>query len=333
MQGDFSLCVAKERFYMINRLRRFYNQNREQLWFTVLVIVIIIAVVQILNNFAKQKNKININNNNYQNTVLSQSAKEQRIEESKQSVISDNKVEDKEYERESEIIERFVKFCNTGNKEQAYALLTDECKELLYPTVEDFTNNYINRNFSSYKAYSIQNYYNDTYKIRLTEDMLSTGKSNNGVAIQDYFTISGNKLNISEYLGRTQINSSGESNNIKIKVLYKDTFMDYEKYTIEVYNGNSQTIKLDSLEGTKSIYIENVNGIQYPSYSHELIESLLEIPQGNTRQLEVKFYNNYVSTNQIAKMVFSDIILDNNQYENIENKTQYRNRGTCTIGI
>lgn len=314
----------------MNRFIRFYNQNKEQLWFTVLVIVIIIVGVQILNNYIRNNNKI-INNN--QNSVVTTPTKEQIIEESKQSVISDNKVSDNEYEKVSSVIDKFIKYCNEKKSEQAYALLTDECKSNLYPTLEVFTNNYINRNFSSYKTYSIQNYYNDTYKIRLTEDMLSTGKSNNGVAIQDYFTIVNGKLNISEYLGRTQINSSGESNNIRIKVLYKDTFMDYEKYTIEVYNGNSQTIKLDSLEGTKSIYIENINAIQYPSYSHELIESLLEIPQGNTRQIEIKFYNNYVSTNQIAKMVFSDIILDNEQYENIENKTQYRNRTTCTIGI
>ncbi len=315
----------------MGRLIRYYNQNKEKIWFTVLVFVIIVVVVQLLNNSVKNKNQSL--GNFSQNSNSASSVKEQVVQQSKQSLISDSKVDDDEFEKESGIIERFITFCNKGNVKQAYSLLTDECKENLYPTVEDFNNNYVNKNFSSYKAYSIQNYYDNIYKIKIMEDMLSTGKSNDGKFVQDYFTIVNNKLNISEYLGRTQINSSSESNNIKISVLYKDTFMDYEKYTIEVYNGNVQTIKLDSLEGTKSIYIENSNGIQYPSYSHELVDSLLEIPQGNTRKLEIKFYNNYVSTNEITKMVFSDIILDNDQYESIEEKTQYTNRGACIIGI
>lgn len=311
----------------MNKFVRFYNQNREQLFVTIIIIVMIIAVIQVLNGFAKK-------NNEKKNAVNNQevvSKQEQKIEDIKQSVISDNKVNENEFKTESRVIDNFIKYCNNGKVEQAYNLLTDECKQNLYPTVNDFSNNYVSNMFKTYKTYSIQNYIDNTYIIRLTEDMLSTGKSNDGVAYQDYFTIENNKLNINEYLGRQTINTSGESNNIKISVLYKDVFMDYEEYTIEVYNGTQKTIKLDSLENTKSIYIENSKQIQFPSYSHELIHSLLEIPHGGTRKLEVKFYNNFISTNQIKRMTFSDIILDYDQYISLNDKTKYTNRGTCRV--
>ena len=313
----------------MNKFVRFYNQNKEQLFITIIIIVMIITVIQILNGFAKKDNE-------KKNVVNSQevvSKQEQKIEDSKQSVISENKVDEDEFKTESRVIDSFIKYCNNGKVEQAYNLLTDECKQNLYPTINDFSNNYVSRIFKSYKTYSIQNYYNNTYMIRITEDMLSTGKSNNGVAYQDYFTIENNKLNINEYLGRQTINTSGESNNIKISVLYKDVFMDYEKYTIEVYNGNGKNIKLDSLESTKSIYVENSKQVQFPSYSHELIDSLLVIPQGGTRKLEVKFYNKFISTNQVERMTFSDIILDYDQYTSLNDKTKYINRGTCTVEI
>lgn len=295
----------------MNGFIRFYNKNREMLWIAALIVIIIIVVVHSLNAYVK-KNK-NIDN---ERKITTNSVVNKTIEKSKQSSISNTKVSDNVYKKESGLIDRFINFCNTGKVEEAYNLLTDECKENLFPSIEAFENNYIKTVFSSYKTYTIQNYYGNTYTIRLIEDMLSTGKSNNGEAIQDYFTIVDDKLNINEYIKREKIETSGISNDIKITVLYKDVFMSYEKYTIEVYNGSDKDIKLDSLKSTKSIYLVNSNDIKFPSYSHELIESLLEIPQGNTRKLDIKFYNKYITTNEIEAMVFSDIILDYNYIVN-----------------
>ena len=160
----------------MNKFVRFYNQNKEQFFVTIIIIVMIITVIQILNGFAKKDNeKKNAVNN--QEVVSKQ---EQKIEDSKQSVISENKVNENEFKTESRVIDNFIKYCNNGKIEQAYNLLTDECKQNIYPTVNDFSNNYVSKMFKTYKTYSIQNYYNNTYIIRLTEDMLSTGKSNNG---------------------------------------------------------------------------------------------------------------------------------------------------------
>lgn len=309
----------------MNPFFRYYNKNREAIWFTLLVIVIIIVVIHLVNFFVKNRSK------DQQISVKNDTVINVREERAKRSSISNTTVSNETYKKESNIIDKFIGFCNDGKTEQAYALLTDECKEILYPTLDYFKENYIKKVYPSRKEYTIKNYYGNTYTIRLTENMLSTGKSSNAEATQDYFTIVDNKLNINEYLGRYKMDSSGSSNGINIKILYKDVFMDYEKYSIEVYNGSSKTIRLDSLESTKSIYLKNSNDIEFPSYSHELIDTLLEVPQGSTRKLDIKFMNKYVTTNEIEELTFSDIILDSDAYKVCTDKSLYKDRTSCTI--
>ncbi len=309
----------------------FYNKNKEVIFLSLLIVFLIVGGVHLLNMFVKNKNSNSSTIQETNNTYVSpqQEIKEKQENKAKQSIISNNTKQDDTFKKESTVIDTFIGYCNKKEIEQAYSLLTDECKDVLYPTIDDFKRMYIEENFSTYKTYTIQNYVNDTYMIDFTEDMLSTGMSNNGEVIRDYFTIVGDKLNISEYIGRRNINKEKIENDITIAVYYKDVFMDYEEYSIAVYNGTNNTIKLDSLENTKSIYLVNTNGIQYPAYSHELLESLIEIPMKSTRKLDIKFYNKYVSTNNISGMVFSDIIKNYEEYNN--NHSSYTNRATIRI--
>lgn len=301
----------------MQKIISFYNKNREMIFLVIIIIVVIVGGVHILNEFVKSKNQKQQQITTINNTSLSttEQIKQKQTEQAKHSAISEQKVSNEDYKNKSNLIDSFVTYCNNKQIDEAYNLLTDECKEVLYPSIEVFQKNYINVNFATYKKYTLQNYINNTYKIRLLEDMLSTGKSNNGEAIQDYFTIVNNKLNISEYIGRTNIQKEKINNNLTIAVYYKEVFMDYEIYKIAAYNGTENTIKLDSLESTKSIYVVNEEGMQYPSYSHEIIETLIEIPQNATRTTEIKFYCKYNTENQIKQMVFSDIILNYEQYK------------------
>ena len=56
----------------MNKIIRFYNQNRKEFWKTVTVIIFIFAIIQLLNNIAKiqnqkdqQANLNNVNENSY----------------------------------------------------------------------------------------------------------------------------------------------------------------------------------------------------------------------------------------------------------------------------
>ena len=77
------------------------------------------------------------------------------------------------------IIEDFIKFCNNKEYENAYNLLTDGCKEVLFfNDIENFKK-YIDEIFNSYKIYDIQNLSNGKnayiYRLRLFDDFYSEG--------------------------------------------------------------------------------------------------------------------------------------------------------------
>ena len=117
------------------------------------------------------------------------------------------------------------------------------------------------------------------------------------------------KLNINNYIGYTSINKTTEKDNISMEVISKNTYMDYEQYTIRVTNNTEGTILLDSRTNAKTLYLQDSKEVQYSSYSHELTEPMLTVSSGQTKEVTIKFYSSYVSTKKIESIVFSDLIL------------------------
>lgn len=309
----------------MNKIRRFFNQNRKTILVAILFVAFIIIILQVLNHEAEltieKQSSLSNNTNNYNN---------QSEYKPNQSIISNQEIEESTYKRQSNIIDNFIKYCNNGEVQSAYDLLSDECKEEMFPKLEYFKTNYFDKIFDSSKSYTIQNWINSTYKIKIKENILATGNANNDEAIEDYFTIvyseNGNKLNINKYIGRKNINKEKEYKNIKIKIISKDTYMDYEIYNIYVENNTANDILLDSKESTKSIYVKDSKGIEYPSYSHEIVNSSLIVRSGSNSNLTIKFTNAYVSSREIKYVGFSDIISNYYKYRDISDKTQYTDR-------
>ena len=194
-------------------------------------------------------------------------------------------------------------------------MLTDECKEEMFSTVDELKEDYYNNIFNGErKSFEIENWANNTYKVDIVPDMLATGKSNNGEVMQDHITVDDDKLNINNYIGRTNIEKSKENDGVTITINYKDAYMDYEKYNITVKNEGDRQITLDSLENPDTMYIEDRNGVKYSSYNHELTKEQMQIGVGETNTLEIKYYSTYISTKDIRRLVFSNF--DSGKYNN-----------------
>lgn len=296
----------------MNRLIRFYNQNRYMVWLVILVLIAIIALIQILNNFASEKSDIEktINQNNNITTT-----------DKNYSVITGKEVK----KEVSKIIDEFVAYCNNKEIEKAYALLSNECKEILYPTVEDFIKNYYNKLFNKKKVYTYQAWITNnnkyTYKLDFMEDMLATGEASN-TSILDYYTVIKNgdkyELNINKFVGITHINKTATKRNITINVNKKRVYMDYEIYEIEVENNLKQEIMLDSLQKTKTIYLEDENKEEYYWYNHEILEEDISIRKAQGKQMEIKFDKRYRAKNEPIKIIFSNIIINDEEILNME---------------
>ena len=314
----------------MNRIIRWYNKNHGLFWVIVFIVIISIAIPRALNKHIKEQKKNGVSSSNRNITTTYDNAD--------YSIISGGTVKKDVKEKNNTIISNFIEYCNNGDIENAYSLLSDNCKENLYPDIESFKNNYYNRVFNQKRLFEMQAWYQEngsyTYKIDLVEDMLSTGKENT-MAIEDYFTIVSEKgkkrLNINDYIKREEINRQKEDDNLKINVVSKDVYLDYEIYNLEVQSKNGKTIVLDSLETTNTMYLQDEGMYKYKAFSHEITQPELQVI--TTRNLRVKFNKKYTTNRKINKIVFEDIILDYENYLQYDKKSEFYKREKMEISI
>ena len=297
----------------MNKLIRFYNENRYIVWLCILIIIAIIAFIQILNNIVSKENN---ETESMGQTLIGQNSVSQNTEENinqNYSIITGNEVN----EDISIVISEFIEYCNNKEPEKAYELLTDECKEIFYPTLEDFTEKYYSKLFNSKKTYFYQawitneNYY--TYKIDFMDDMLASGTAINET-ITDYYTVYKQnetyKLNINKLVKIQNINKSATKDNITIKIKRKRIYMNYETYEIEVQNNSKQEIMLDDLKMANTVYIEDINQQKYYWYNYEILDEDITIRRIQKKEIEIKFNKEYRANCEISKIVFPRIVID-----------------------
>lgn len=320
------------------RFIRWYNQNRKSFWITIGIIILIIGVIQLINYFYKVRGEEQLKNpsNQIQNTVSNYNYNHVEVDDSHSSLTGEKISEDQE--TEIGVIDNFINACNEKNLQGAYDLLTDECKEVMYPTLEDFEQAYYNQVFgNTRKNITVDNWIDNIYKLDINEDFLSTGKYSKEDTIQDYITVeeidNQYKLNINRYVGRKDIGKSKEDKNIRIEIEQTDIYMDYQIYKIKVTNNSENTILLDDGVDIEAMYIEDENGVQYTAYTHEINEGQLMVSPRETKELEIKYYSRYGSEKVIDKVVFSRMILNNETYTTFQNKSLYRDYANFEIEI
>lgn len=118
------------------------------------------------------------------------------------NVLNNERITNIDYEDVYQIqventIKKFIDYCNSGKTENAYNMLTDKCKEEMYPSLQNFVDNYYTNKFSTPKNYIITKVNAYVYKVDLKESSVNTGKISED-SIQDFIIVQDNKLNINE---------------------------------------------------------------------------------------------------------------------------------------
>lgn len=306
--------------FRTSRLIRYINQNRKKIILIIGIIAGIIIVIQLLNAFAGKQLEKNSKADNTNTTS-------QNIYQPNKTVLTNTTVEETQAKENTEIIEEFVQYCNNGEIQKAYDLLTDECKEIFYPTIDRFSSNYYKKIFNNKKIYNIQSWMsgNDcyTYKIKYLDNILSTGEYSSSDTLEDYITIIKKdneiKLNINYYVKRQEINKSKEKDGVVINVIQKDIYMEYEQYTIKVTNNTDEGILLDSLETVNGIKLLGKNDVEYQAFTNELSNYDVKIPSKNTKAVNLKFSKEYNPQREVASIIFSNIILNAKDYKEKNN--------------
>ncbi len=301
------------------RLMRFYNQNRKVIIKAILIIALFFIVLMILNNNAKNK-KITPKTNSDIEKIVSNNIPTEK------SLVTGEEINSKELNEDAKLIEIFLNYCISNNIEKAYSCISESCKEQQFRTIDDFNAIYVELFFNNRNVlYTIENWYDNTYKVNIKENVLITGK-NTDYNKQDYITIineNGQKLlNVNGFINQTQINKEKTSDNMNIKIFDMFQYMDYTVLNIEIQNNSEAQILLDDLENIKSIYIQDNNDAKYYLYTHEIAKNELLIFSKQSKKLTLKFYSKYISTKRINKIVFSNVYI-NYRTQTAEQKKQY----------
>ena len=303
---------------MMNQIKRYYNQNRKKIWGIIIIIAFLFAILQLANYMAKKSNEQTI-----QNTITKQQESNSKntntINQNNTQTNNNNETETSYTMSKEDTIKQFLSYCNKKDIEKAYNMLTNECKNELFQDQEKFENLYYNSAFENkVKDTQITHWSSNIYIVYFRDSALATGKETTETQKGDYITVVKDdeeeyKLNINSYIGYKKIDKTKESEGIKTEVKNRNTYMKYDEYTIKVTNNSREDIILDNLENVDSIYIEDSNGTKYPSISNELSKDILTISKGHTKEIKIKFYSSYVSDKTIKKIVFSNLIKDNNK--------------------
>ena len=186
----------------MNRFFRWYRNHK--VIFLIGVLATILGIL-LIKTYIKEEREI-INEDDVQEYI---SYNESTVKSTK-SAITYKEVESNVLETANKTIDKFITLLNENNYVEAYNLLSKDCKSELYPDIDDFKVNYYDENFKTYKSYTMQNWFNNTYKIEYRESLLDNGGIKTESFIRDYITVvlekNEYKLNINNFIGIEEIN-------------------------------------------------------------------------------------------------------------------------------
>lgn len=289
----------------MNILIRWYNQNRKMLWIVVLTIIGVFALIQTLNNYYKNNTKEESSSTGNSTTTYNAS---------NYSVVTGKEINTTLSENSQTIIKNFFDYCNNNNIQDAYNLLSEDCKKELYPNINEFKQKYFDIVFTNIKTYSsnlwISNAGKNTYRLEIHGDILGTGKKEE-MPIEEYYTVIYDNgkysLNINGYIGKEDINISKSQLGVDITILSKQIYMEYEKYLIKIKNNLREDVILNTKENPRSMYIEDENHVKHIAFLNEISTYDLNALSGFTKEIYIRFNRTYKPDIKINKIVFDSI--------------------------
>ena len=308
----------------MNRLIRWYNKNREQVIISIAIIAFVLTIIYTLNTIIGRKNEEKINNTIALNSSTNNST---TISKTQESIITGDMISTENNNINTKLIKQFVDFCNNGEIEKAYNMLSKECKSLFYPNIEYFKKNYYDKIFSIKRMYNLENWFNTsslcTYYIKYSEDILDTGTTKSSNNKSDYITVlkeeSGYYLNINNYVGRRIRNHIVTQDNIIFKINYEDFYINYTVLNISVTNNTKNVICIDTKESANSTYLYDENNVKYTAFLNENAKELI-VKRKVTNDINIKFNKLYNPSRTSYGITFNDIVLNYEDYEKGESK-------------
>ena len=307
---------------MLRKIRLFYHNNKQKILITIGIVIFVLAIIQIINAILRNNREEELSNKNNESSIISSgsSKNETYLPSRTDSIISDSKVPKDRLEEDTKVIESFVNFGNANDVEGAYNLLSQDCKDEMFQTIDRFYEFYFKNIFNEKRSYDLENWDSTgnrtTYRIKYQNDIMATGMINEEF-IEDYITVieenDEKKLNINEFINKVDLEKKGQVDGLEANVTAKYYYYDYVEYDITFKNTTQGEIIIDTKDNTESVYLEDKRGVNYSWFGNEIANEELILNGGESVSLRIKFNKLYNQNRVDNKINFTDVRINNEQ--------------------
>ena len=212
----------------------------------------------------------------------------------------------------NETLDTYLNYCKNKDYDNAFNMLTNDCKAYLYNNDINEFKKYASNVFEKFNNYSyVQNYSNQDkvyiYEVTiLNNDILSTGTTGGYEKYQEKITIieedGVKKIANQGYITHEKLSREAEDDFMRVKVKCKDMSYSRVSYTIEVRNKTDKTIVIADYNAGKEVTL-NIEGEYQLATNLAIQESIIK--PGETKELEYIFDKFYDSKREDTQINFN----------------------------
>lgn len=158
---------------IIGKIKIFWSEHGNPILLAILVVGSIILIVQGLNKLAIRQGAVAEGNNVLTNNT-----------------VATNNIESATVRQEKRTIQQFLTYNQNQQIEEAYNMLSANCKASTYPTLKDYKEKYCNQYFSKEQNVEIEVEKENRYKIIFYKNnAIETGTVNSTIDFIQYYQI------------------------------------------------------------------------------------------------------------------------------------------------
>ncbi len=277
----------------ILKMRDFWRKNKPKIIIALLIWLVIIVINYILKNFKQEE--------------LPKTTYEPHI-----AIMDNSEVPEKLQDPIENLIDKYINYCNNKEYENAYNMISSNCRNALYPDIESFKK-YIDSIFDEKKLYYIQNYSNVentyVYNVCIFEDILATGLTGSELEYyEEKFVVKNNngnlELAIREYVGEEVLQNVYEDDYLKISIENMVQKYETQNYKVKITNRCEYPIVL--ADGTESHEI--LLGLKNENRNlKNLPHSGVVIYAGQSKTFEFEFTKFYDEKEEVNSIIFNAV--------------------------
>lgn len=294
------------------KIYNFFKRNKVKIFIAIIIIAIIVGI----NIYLGKKQANQPPSTSYEPHTPIISGSEVKSEKTKATI--------------DETIKNYMDKCNTKKYEDAYNMISSECKEAKFNNNIEIFKKYIDYIFDGDKIYNIQDYSNKdniyVYKVTISEDILATGMNTeksdityDEMIVLDKQKDNSMKLSVAGFISKEDLNYIAEDEFMKITVEEKLTYYDKVTYKVKIKNKTSYAIVIakDKEKDTCGISLKNSDSRAIILDQYANTEKAVRGKEEKT--FELSFTKYFDEESDIQKLTFNKIrVLQ--EYTGIETK-------------